>query len=869
MTAPDSSPRRASAPRVLDVRVAFIVNARGVKSTAPLPLLLLLFFASGAAGLIYEVVWIRLLSLTLSVTVYALTTVLCSFMGGLALGAALAGNLGRRVRRPLLAYGVIEIAIALTALVTPPILWNLGPLYITFHDLLGGSGVPFAVARFLLAFGVLLVPCTLMGATLPLLSRAAIAREEEVAQGAGALYAINTLGAVAGCIAAGFLLIPAEGLGFTNRLAALTSLAVGVVAAAVGVRIAGTPVSTAPEPAPSQWRVRSRTVTIAYLVVAVSGFTALGYQVLWTRALELFTHNSTYAYSAMLAMFLLGLALGGVVAAAWADRLRNAAFALGLIEIAIGLTVVAALWLYAHFDRLVPAAAIAIGGLHSWLRVVTVIFAEAASVLLATTFLFGLTFPIVARIAVDRLDAVVERIGSAYAANTVGAIFGALIVGFVLLPALGVRGAFLALVMANCAVGAILTVQAARTVRGAVSGLAFAAAVAAGAFWLVPPRLFEQSFARRFGPLLFYREEVTDTIMVSGDATWRLIRYGDGRGTAGTLTMPENRMYAQIPLMLHPSPRRILEICFGVGNSLASLTTHPVERIDEVELSPGVVAAAPFFASTNRNALSDPRVHLTITDGRNFLLTSRETYDLIHLEPPELHTVGVVNLYTREFYQLARTHLRPGGIFSTWVNIVMTPEEDLRMAVRTLADVFPYVSIWRGPYGYGWIINGSLTSHAPDLSLLIKKLQQPAVRDDLESIRVYDPFAFLSHFIMAGEEVREFAGEGPLVTDDHSRLDFTVPKSIESSFGFTNPNTGDWLTELMDPTLKDKLTLSTLFRKVLHMTAFRRPVLPHLVNIEASGLGIDEVSARLLAATANIRSEASPAQPVSAPAPVP
>jgi spermidine synthase len=166
---------------------------------------------------------------------------------------------------------------------------------------------------------------------------------------------------------------------------------------------------------------------------------------------------------------------------------------------------------------------------------------------------------------------------------------------------------------------------------------------------------------------------VTDTVMVTQDVGGdRMIRFGDGRGTAGTMTVRDDRMYAHIPLVLHPAPRDVLSICFGVGNSLAAILVHPVAHVDAVELSPGVVDAAPLFRKTNRDVLTDPRVRLTIADGRNFLLASHDAYDVIRLDPPELHTAGVVNLYTREFYELARAHLRPGGIFSIWVNIVMT-----------------------------------------------------------------------------------------------------------------------------------------------------------------------------------------------------
>ena len=502
------------------------------------------------------------------------------------------------------------------------------------------------------------------------------------------------------------------------------------------------------------------------------------------------------------------------------------------------------------------------GGLGSWLRVVCLIFGEAGAALLATTFLFGATFPLVVRLVVDRLDAVGARIGAAYVANTLGAIAGAVGVGFVLLPALGMRGAFVALVLVNLVGGAGLALAAAPRGAGAVAGAL--AAVAAGlTLALVPPSLFEQSFVRRFGPLLFYREEVTDTVMVTQDVRGdRMIRFGDGRGTAGTMTVRDDKMYAHIPLLLHPAPRRVLSICFGVGNSLAAATAHPVERIDAVELSPGVVDAAPLFRATNRDVLADPHVHLTIADGRNFLLASHDAYDVIRLDPPELHTAGVVNLYTREFYELARDHLRPGGIFSIWVNVVMTPEPDLRALVRTLASVFPHVSVWHGPLRYSWVINGSMAPHGPDLALLLRRFEEPGVRADLVAIGVPDAFTFLAHFVLAGDAVAAFAGESALVTDDRTRLDFTVPRSLDSFFGFANASTGGWLVQLMGPDPHHDVGLTLFFRKIARMEAYKRPVLPYLVNVGATGLGPDEVRARLAAAGAPVEDGAG--QPVPA-----
>lgn len=820
--------------------------------------LLALFFASGASGLVYEVVWMRLLSLTLSVTVYAVTTVLCAFMAGLAIGAAIAGPLAGRLRRPLFAYGLVELALGVVAAAIPAVLFHLGPVYGAVHRALGGLPALFAGARFFLAFGILLVPCTLMGMTLPLLSSAVIHREEVVARGAGGLYSANTLGAVAGCIAAGFALIPSLGLQATSLLAAGVSALVGVGAMWLGRDLSIT--SAAPAAQEARRRL-SPEVRLGFLAIAISGFTALGYQVLWTRALEQFTHNSTYAYSAILATFLLGIAAGSAVAAPLADRLRRPLLGLGVVEILISASVVASLILYANLDRLIPEAARAIGGLTSWGRAIALIFGEASSILLVTTFLFGMTFPLVARAAVEGLDSVGERIGMAYTANTAGSILGALLVGFALLEALGMVGAFVTLIVLNAGIGVVL---AWRTSRGAArwAVTAIGAGTLAAVALFVSPRLFEQSFVRRFGPLLFYREEVTDTVMVTQHPKrGRMIRYGDGRGTSGTGTVAEDRMYAEIPLLLHPAPRRVLNICFGVGNSLSSVAVHPVERIDSVELSPGVVLAAPFFSETNRDVLRDPRIHMFVADGRNFLLTSDERYDIIRLDPPELHTAGIVNLYTREFYQLARQHLAEGGIFSIWVNVVMTPVDDLRTLVRTVAAVFPHVTIWHGPYRYSWVINGSLVPRDPDLALLEKKLADPAVRNDLASIGIHDVFDFLAHFVMADDEVREFAGSGPIVTDDHTILDFTVPRSLDSSFGLANANTDSWLSDLMAKSGGGNVALGVFFRKVAEMAAFKRSVVPHLRHPEASGLTIAEIRERMAPAEALDRRIAEAARP--------
>jgi spermidine synthase len=589
----------------------------------------------------------------------------------------------------------------------------------------------------------------------------------------------------------------------------------------------------------------SRRALLALLGFGISGFTALGYEVLWTRALEQFTHNSTYAYTAMLAMFLLGIGAGSAATAVRADRTARPLARFGAIEIAVGISVIAALLVYMRLLEWIPAAVTALGGLDSWGRALTLIFGVAGVSLLATTLLFGATFPYVARGVVDSADRVGRRIALAYTVNTVGAIAGALCVGFFLLPSLGLRGSFLTLVGLNLMVGALLVIAASRR-RAARLAVGIAVVVFAAGLYLIPPRLFEATFAERYGELLLYREQVTDTVMVTQDqAGERYIRYGDGRGTAGTGTFREDRSYAHTAMLLHPDPRKVLNICFGVGNSLSSVSQYAVEHVDAVELSPGVTFAAPFFERTNRNVLQDPRVHLTIQDGRNFLLSRPDRYDVIRLDPPELHTAGVVNLYTQEFFQLARDHLAPGGIFSIWVNIAYTPEHELKMIAKTAAAVFPHVTIWHSPYLYSWVINGSREPRPPDLALLVQRFSDPRIRADLATIRIADPLEFLAYFVMAHDQIAAFAGDVPLITDDRTRLDFTLPRSVESFYGVSNSITDDWLADQMN-------RKESLVAKSVRMCAHKHSVLPYLINPGALGLGPAELRSGLDARLASL-----------------
>jgi spermidine synthase len=739
-------------------------------------LVLVCYFLSGVCGLVYEVVWMRRLALTFGITVFATSTVLAVFMAGLALGSWLVARRIDRSPNPVRVYAWLEIGIGIYALAVPAIFWALEPLYVMAANLLEGQFLLFNLVRGLLAFAALLLPTTLMGGTVPAIGRYLVERSGAVGWNVGLLYALNTFGAVAGCVAAGFWLVPALGMSRTILMAATTNIAIGVVllAARIGDR------STAPSPvsADDAAPASSRIALLAGLVFAFSGFSALAYEVVWTRVLVVHVHNTTYAFTVMLAVFLAGLAIGDAVLVPLYDRLRRPLLWLGIVEVLIGLSVVVAAAAYVPFRSERHA-------LTSWESALGLMVWRAGLVLLPGALLFGMTFPLTARVVCLEGNRVGRALGLTYAANTVGAIGGALAGGFLLIPFLGLRGTLVLLSVLNIGLGALCWLAATRGV--ARIGLVAAALALLVVPWRgVPTQMFFEALETREYRLIYYREGVTDTTGVWESRTdgHRVVTYGDLRGTAGTHTDAGNRLQAHLAHLLHPQPRRSLQICFGVGNTLAAAALHPeVEQLDCVELSPHVRQTAAFFW-TNANVLADARVRLIIDDGRNFLLRNRQIYDVITLEPPDIFTAGVVNLYTEEFYRLAARALAEDGLICQWLPVGEMAELDIRMLVQAFVRVFPETSLWEQGKNGPLLLIGSKTPLRIDAARLAARMQHPRVQADLVRIGRPRPASFFDLFIAGPAGTRRWLGDVPAVTDDHTVVDFATPKRLQSGFGF-------------------------------------------------------------------------------------
>ncbi len=665
---------------------------------------LLLFVASGAAGLIDQICFSKYLAYIVGSTAYAISAVLAAFMVGLALGAHLAGGAAVRVRRPLLAYGVLEIVVALAVSVAPAAFSALTPLYVSLARSSPDSLATLTALRWSLASVIVIVPTMAMGATLPLLSKLVALDDDasgRVREGRlGALYAANTLGGAVGALSAAYVILPALGLSKTLYAGAAASALVGVVAIAVGrtavVRVDAPPARTveAPPTAPADWAGKAWLLAVLALL---SGFLVFACEVVFTHLLALIIGNSVYAFGLILAVFLSCLFVGATRAPALHARLGSAALPLGLAATGVALLATMPLW------DMLPLLFGSLRGVKSFAGREAVRALAAFAILVVPTTLMGLTFPLLLQRIATRAD-VAARVGRLTAINTLGAVAGSIVTGYVLLPALGSERTLVV-------VGVVYTAAALLALTGVVAlwrrwTLSLGAASLAGAV-LVPPwnlaRLTSGTnvYFERYDPpdaILFTREDVHGgvTTVVVEEGVRVLLTNGKFQGNDGH-EMEAQRFFAHYPSLFVHRFDRALVIGVGTATTLGTLAAYPWKAIEVVDISPSIVEAADrFFQSVNRNALHDPRVRLHIDDGRNHVRVSTERYDLVSMELSSIWFAGAASLYSREFYESIDAHLQDGGVFQQWVQFHHIRPHAFATVVNTLRAVFPHVVLFYG-----------------------------------------------------------------------------------------------------------------------------------------------------------------------------
>ncbi len=751
-------------------------------------LVLLFFFVSGACGLLYQVVWSRKLVLLFGTTSYAVSTVLSVFFLGLGFGSLWGGRLADRTRRPLALYGLFEIVVGLWALLFILLVgWGESGIAAVLRVFAFSRPVG-VILRALLAAGFLFVPVCLMGATLPLLAKFIVSDDRVKGLRIGSLYGINTFGAVTGCALTGFLLVAAFGYTRATFLGAAGNVVVGLLAIGLGRRpqtvaaveaehsnnAEGENARPANRPAP-------RVVLAAF---AVSGFCMLALEVLWTRLLGIVFLGTTYAFTTMLTTLLCGIALGSMAAAPLVDRRKAPVFLFGLVEMLIGITVVTAIGVFAWLPEALEHYRFEAG--YEWSKMLKWKFVLSFAALFPPTFLSGAAFPIVVRAATCGHNRLGRDVGRLYSANTFGGVLGAVAGGFVIIPLLGTHRGMVLLAAMLFATGVVLILTSPARMRiGKAVAVMLCGAIALGAYSRLPQdvgRLLNQAYLPEDDVSLHYQEGVEATVVVSG------VR-GDTSGSDRTLWIngvqattsiekgvKMNRFQGVLPLLFNRDPREVLFMCFGSGITAGTLGLYNFDRIDAVEIAPDVFDAAHLFKKDNFDVMDNPRVQFIVDDGRNYLLTTENTYDVITFEPMPLALAGVSTFYTREYYTLCLRRLAPGGLVSQWVPLHSLNPEIVRSLVYTFTTVFPEYCAWF--LNADLFLVGSNQPIAIDYAGAQQRLIEPAIANALAEVGIEDFDEVLSMFFMSKEAMETYAADGAAMSDDRPWAEFIAPKLV-------------------------------------------------------------------------------------------
>jgi len=745
---------------------------------------LLMFSLSGLAALIYQIVWAKQLALVFGVTIYASSAVVTTFMAGLALGSLYFGRVADRWGRPLLLFALLEGGIGLFGACFPLLARAAEPVYVAFYGPFGANHYVMSLVRFALSFVLLIVPTALMGGTLPVLARAYVRRQRRLGGEVAGLYSANNLGAFMGCVLAGYALLEFLGQTGTLHLAAGLNLlvAAGAVALDVGLGFGrGLRAEAAgAEPEQEDEAPLPKAAVVALWVFGIEGFTSLAYQMAWTRLLIFFVATNTYALTAIVATFLVGLSLGAFLVRGIVDRV-NPYRLLGIIEVGIGLSALVTIpllpFLMEHYKGLQDVLRT-----HGWVGGAAARFAISTAVILVPTTFMGATMPVVSRIYVPALKRMGRRMGVIGCLDTLGSIAGAFVGGFVMIPLLGIQRTIIATAVVNLALGACMFAVRPAGRRRLLLRPAFLvslALVAAAPLLLLKKRLplIQGAGVTRAisqGRVLDYHEDVESSVTVLEEYGFALDLFVNGTQVAETTRYdrPSHEMIAHVPLLLHPNPRRALLIGYGIGLTSRAVAAHGVD-VDVVELSPGVRRASRWFTPYTGQVLSDPLVHLRIDDGRNYVLGTQRRYDMVQagIIHPGLNS-GNAGFYSVDFYRQCKRILNPGGIVCQWLPLHSIPPDDFRMLVRTFQAEFPHTSIWFKYTTDFCILIGTQESLQIDFAQVERRMGQEEVRSQLARSNIVDVYSLLDSFCAADETVREAIGPGPLNTDERPYVEF-------------------------------------------------------------------------------------------------
>lgn len=768
------------------------------KSNSLLPVLLILFAASGCSALIYEVVWYQMLQLTIGSTSVSLGVLLATYMGGLCIGSIW---LPRRqwLGHPLHLYAALEAGIGIFATLVQISLPLLNRIYFTGAE----HGLPGMLLRGLLAAICMLFPTILMGASLPAIVR--FVQTRELGAGVrwwGFLYGGNTAGAVLGCIVAGFWLLRVYDMATTTYVAVVLNLAIAAVSYLLGKKTeaipaeepeseAETPEAAAEAPTGAVWPI--------YLTIAISGATALGAEIVWTRLLGYLLLATVYVFSIILAVFLTGLAIGSAAGSALLKRIKpQAALGWAQILLAFGMfwtayTIVNTIPFWTD-DVLTTKDAWHMYGL-DLKRVLFAIF--------PSTLFWGASFPLACAAVAGRKAPAARKeagrlAGGIYAANTLGGIVGALGVSLILIPAIGSQDTERVLLALAALSGAVCLVPLLKKSVGGIFGLVAVLAVAALLTWDIDPIPGDLiAYGRRMAgnknlsQILYVKEGRNSSVAISewNNGAIYVNVNGHVEATTEIYDMKLQRMVGHLPALLHPNPKSVLGIGFGAGVSAGTFTRYPgIEHITICEIEPVIPpASTKFFGVQDYRVALNPKTHIVFDDARHYLLTTTDKFDIIASDPLDVFVKGTAALYSKEYFESVKQHLNPGGYFTLYVPLYETDEPTIRSELKTFFEAFPYGSVWanlRDNEGYDMVFMGQAEPLKIDIDSVQARYNLPehsGVRQSLRDIEVDNLYDLFSSYTGSAKDLEPYVRDAAINTDGDLRLSYLAGWGINSN----------------------------------------------------------------------------------------
>ena len=747
------------------------------------------FFLSGLAGLIYEVLWAKYLSLIFGHTTYAHTLVLSTFMAGLALGSLLLGRLSDRIENRLSLFAWIQIGIGFYCFFTPELFDFSKNIYIPLakNSFLNPAGI--LIIKFIIGALIMLPPTVLMGGTLPILTRFMVKSLSTRGETVARLYYINSFGAVVGTLLAGFFLIYRLGFRLSITTAVFINLFVGLIALVVKMLYQKYILSQKYRQEEDTYEEKeesadtrnspSRIIKISLAGIFLSGFVAMLYEVVWIRLLSTILGSSTYSFSLMLAAFISGITLGSFLISKFMPRTKDAFLYFGFCEILIGVSLIFSLPFYEKLPFLfLSLSKIFIRTPETFFLYATTKFFLSFLVMFLPTVFLGATIPIVSKIVTRKLRLLGGSIGGVFAFNTSGNILGALITGLVLIPLLGLKHTLELGIIINILLGlAVVFADKNFHSRYKISIAVICLFIFTG-YKLIIPEWNKSSFMSQLfrqgaimldyanlsknikeRNILFYKDGHDCTVAVS-EKEGVISLSINGKIDASTgLDMATQILSSQIPLILKPQAKDVLVVGLGSGVTCGSALLHPIESLDLLEISSSVVEANKYFKDANYNALNDNRLHLYVEDAKTFLQRTDSKYDLIISEPSNPWMSGIASLFSTEYFNDCRARLNDDGLMVQWVQAYESSDEIFEIVLQTFAQVFKEVTVWNiGVYDI--LLIGSRHKLNIDLANSEHRLAFEPVKKDLARINIYDLFSLLNLQLASNESVRNLTNTG-------------------------------------------------------------------------------------------------------------